>query len=61
GIKPYPLAEDRNFESEITNANTGSHSNRSTLLRNLKHRIRLYIQRRDKTAVLAKITADKSH
>ncbi|MBE0376465.1 glycosyltransferase family 25 protein [Pseudoalteromonas prydzensis] len=61
GIKPYPLAEDRNFESEIANANTGSHSNRSTLLRNLKHRIRLYIQRRDKTADLANITADESH
>ncbi|WP_392344156.1 glycosyltransferase family 25 protein [Pseudoalteromonas prydzensis] len=61
GIKPYPVSEDRSFESEIANVNSGRHSNHSTFLRNLKHRIRLYIQRRDKTAVLAKITADKSH
>ncbi|NNG44515.1 glycosyltransferase family 25 protein [Pseudoalteromonas sp. NEC-BIFX-2020_002] len=53
GIKPYPVAEDEHFESEIALANSGSHSSRSTFIRNLKHRICIYLQRK-------KISADIS-
>ncbi|MFQ3203558.1 MAG: glycosyl transferase family 25 [Pseudoalteromonas tetraodonis] len=58
GIKPYPIAEDRSFISEITSANAGSHSNRSTFIRNLIHRSSIHMQRRYKTADLAKITSE---
>ena len=58
GIKPYPVAEDRSFISEITSANAGSHSNRSTFIRNLIHRASIHMQRRYKTADLAEITSE---
>lgn len=59
GIKPYPIAEDRSFVSEISTINGGSHSNRSTFLRNLIHRTGIHRQRKYKTADLAKIINNK--
>ncbi|MFT5529852.1 MAG: glycosyl transferase family 25, partial [Alteromonadaceae bacterium] len=56
GIKPYPVAEDRSFISEITSANAGSHSNKSTFIRNLKHRLNLYMQRKKISADVSVIT-----
>ncbi|WP_010364139.1 glycosyltransferase family 25 protein [Pseudoalteromonas citrea] len=46
GIKPYPISEDLSFDSEIVNTNVGRHSNKSTFLRNAKHRIAMYLQRK---------------
>ncbi|MEI5640448.1 MULTISPECIES: glycosyltransferase family 25 protein [unclassified Pseudoalteromonas] len=46
GIKPYAISEDLGFESEISKLNKGKHSNRSTFLRNLKHRTRMYLERK---------------
>ncbi len=46
GMKPYAISEDLSFESEISKLNKGKHSNRSTFLRNLKHRTRMYLERR---------------
>ncbi|TMP32425.1 glycosyl transferase family 25 [Pseudoalteromonas rubra] len=56
GIKPYPISEDISFESAIENINQGRHSNRSTFLRNIKHRVRMYIQRQSRSADLKKVT-----
>lgn len=61
GIRPYPVAEDRSFESEIAITNTGAHSNRSTFLRNLNHRTRIYLQRKKKTADLNNIISLKNN
>lgn len=61
GIKPYPISEDRSFESEIVIINAGKHSSRSTLLRNLKYRINMYLQRKIKTAQLDQITINTNH
>ena len=59
GIKPYPISEDRSFESDIVMANSGRHSSRSTFLRNLKYRTCMYLQRKVKTAELEKIMTEK--
>ncbi len=61
GIKPYPIAEDRSFESDIVAANAGRHSNKSTLLRNLKYRTCMHLQRKEKTAILDKIVVQKEN
>ncbi|CCQ12671.1 glycosyl transferase, family 25 [Pseudoalteromonas luteoviolacea B = ATCC 29581] len=45
GIKPYPVAEDKTFESDIAKTNSGRHSSHSTFWKNLKYRIRMYLQR----------------
>ena len=55
GIKPYPIAEDRSFISEISTMNGGKHSNHSTFIRNLIHRSSIYRQRQYKTADLSSI------
>jgi len=55
GIKPYPLSEDLSFISEIANANAGAHSNRSTFIRNAKHRIAMYLQRKKISGDLSKV------
>jgi glycosyl transferase family 25 len=60
GIKPYPLKEDLSFNSEITVMNKGKHSNRSTFLRNAKHRVALYLQRRKPSANMVKVTSSCS-
>ena len=59
GIKPYPVAEDRSFESEIALTNKGTHSNKSTFLRNENHRTRIYLQRKTKTADIGKFVSLK--
>ncbi len=41
GIKPYPVTENKKWESEIAKNNGGKHSTKSTFLRNLKYRIKL--------------------
>ncbi|QAA00014.1 glycosyltransferase family 25 protein [Pseudoalteromonas sp. R3] len=56
GIKPYPVSEDVNFESEIATMNKGQHSGRSTFTRNAKHRIRLFLQRQFRSATLKDIS-----
>ncbi len=56
GIKPYPVATSGQFESEIARANSGRHSNKSTFIRNLKHRLNLYMQRKKISADLSVIT-----
>ncbi|TMP37787.1 glycosyltransferase family 25 protein [Pseudoalteromonas rubra] len=50
GIKPYPISEDTSFGSEIAHVNQGRHSNRSTFVRNAKHRIKLFLQRQSRSA-----------
>ncbi|WP_338411168.1 glycosyltransferase family 25 protein [Pseudoalteromonas nigrifaciens] len=55
GIKPYPIAEDRSFESEITRASAGQHSNRSTFFRNFKYRTRIHFERKKITANLSSL------
>ncbi|WP_372763275.1 glycosyltransferase family 25 protein, partial [Pseudoalteromonas sp.] len=55
GIKPYPIAEDRSFESEITRVSAGKHSNRSTFFRNLKYRTRIYVERKKITANISSL------
>lgn len=56
GIKPYPVAEDLSFHSDITASNNGNHSSRSTFWRNLRHRKDMYFQRKKISADLSKIT-----
>ena len=56
GIKPYPIATNSQFESEIARTNSGRHSNKSTFIRNLKHRLNLYMQRKKISADLSIIT-----
>lgn len=56
GIKPYPIATDSQFESEIAKTNSGRHSNKSTFIRNLKHRLNLHMQRKKISANLSMIT-----
>lgn len=46
GLKPYPVREDRSFESDIVNTNNGHHNNHSTAIRNIKYRISMYLQRK---------------
>lgn len=46
GVKPYPISEDTNFDSSISQQNNGRHSNHATFFRNLKHRTRMYLERR---------------
>lgn len=56
GIKPYPVAEDLSFQSDISAINQGNHSNKSTFWRNLRHRKDMYFQRKKISADLSKIT-----
>jgi glycosyl transferase family 25 len=52
GIQPYSVAEDRSFQSDITSINAGKHSHGSTFWKNLKYRIRMYQERKKKSASL---------
>jgi len=45
GIKPYKIKVNREFESDIERVNKGRHSNHSSLMRNLKYRINMFIER----------------
>jgi glycosyl transferase family 25 len=56
GIKPYPVAEDMSFQSDIVASNNGLHSSRSTFWRNFRHRKDMYFQRKKISADLSKIT-----
>ena len=55
GMKPYPISEDLSFQSEIAAVNAGRHSNHSTFLRNAKHRIAMYLQRKKISGDLSKV------
>lgn len=52
GIKPYPVSENKSFQSEIANMNAGKHSHGSTFFKNLKYRLHMYMQRKKKSASL---------
>lgn len=54
GIRPYPIREHANFDSDIEAINNGRHSNHSTFFRNLKYRVNMYLQRK-------KISANLTH
>ena len=56
GIRPYPISEHNDFESDIESVNKGRHSNHSTFLRNLKFRIKMHFERKKISADLSKIT-----
>lgn len=55
GIKPYSVAEDLEFYSDISAVNNGRHSSRSTFFRNLRHRKDMYLQRKKISADLQSI------
>ncbi|MBQ4846463.1 glycosyltransferase family 25 protein [Pseudoalteromonas sp. MMG005] len=55
GMKPYPVSEDLSFQSEIAAINAGRHSNHSTFLRNAKHRLAMYLQRKKISGDLSKV------
>lgn len=46
GIKPYKISVDQRFESDIIRINKGQHNNHSSALRNLKYRIKMFLERR---------------
>lgn len=52
GIKPYSIGENKSFQSDISNINNGKHSHGSTFWKNLKYRLRMYKQRKKKSASL---------
>ncbi len=45
GLKPYPVITNEEFESDISLVNAGEHSNRSSFIRNMKYRIKIFTQR----------------
>ncbi len=50
GLLPYSVNTNDEFESDIVLQNNGRHSNKSTFLRNLKHRYHMYQQRKKPSA-----------
>ncbi|MFC3031004.1 glycosyltransferase family 25 protein [Pseudoalteromonas fenneropenaei] len=55
GIQPYPVAEDRSFQSDISAINAGKHSHGSTFWKNLRYRAHMYFERKKKSASLEEV------
>tara|TARA_A200000113_G_scaffold55835_1_gene47010 strand:- start:2517 stop:3281 length:765 start_codon:yes stop_codon:yes gene_type:complete len=58
GIKPYRISQNARFDSDIEAVNEGRHSNRSTFLRNLKFRIKMYLERKHISGDISKVASN---
>ncbi|MCB4435514.1 glycosyltransferase family 25 protein [Alteromonas sp. McT4-15] len=58
GIKPYRISQNTCFDSDIEAVNEGRHSNRSTFFRNLKFRIKMYLERKKISGDISKVVSN---